>query len=76
MLLDQIFILKCELFYSLWIVFFETSRRFGFSTRSVGHVMFSFARTAHAQLHGSLMGRFFYVYGFLHFYFGSLWLSG
>ena len=27
-------------------MFFETSRRFSFSTRSLGHVMFSFAGTA------------------------------
>ena len=29
-------------FYSLWIVFWNDSRRFGFSTRSLGHMMFSF----------------------------------
>ena len=27
-------------------------------------------------VHGSLMGHFLYLYGFLHFSFGSLWLSG
>ena len=49
-------------------MFFETSRRFGFSTRSLGHVMFSFAGTAQEAgaggrsgpagipVHGSLMG--------------------
>ena len=43
-LLDPIFmILKCDFFYSLWIVFLETSRRFDLSSRSRGHVMFSFA---------------------------------
>ena len=29
--------------YSFWIEFWNDSRCFGFSTRSVGHVMFSFA---------------------------------
>ena len=36
-LLDPIFILKCMNF---WIVFWNDSQRFGFSTRSLGHVMF------------------------------------
>ena len=37
--LDPIFmILKCEIVHSLWIVFFETSQRFDFSTRSLGHI--------------------------------------
>ena len=45
-LLDPIFmILKCDFFYLLWIVFLETSRRFDLSSRSLGHVMFSFAGT-------------------------------
>ena len=47
---------------------FETSQRFGFSTKSLGHVMFSFAGTAQEAgaggrsgaagilIHGSLMG--------------------
>ena len=40
-LLDPIFmILKCDFFYSLWIVFLKTSRRFDLSSRSRGHVMF------------------------------------
>ena len=50
-------------------MFFKLSRRFGFSTRSLGHVMFSFAGTAQeagaggrsgaagSPVHGSLMGR-------------------
>ena len=49
---------------------FETSRRFNFSSRSLRHVMFSFAGTAQeagaggrsgaagVPVHGSLMGRF------------------
>ena len=45
-LLDPIFILKWINFDSLWIVFWNSSWRFGFSTRSVGHVMFSFVGTA------------------------------
>ena len=32
--------------YSLWIMFLKLSRRFGFSNRSIGHVVFSFAGTA------------------------------
>ena len=52
-------------------------------------MMFSFAGTAQEAgaggrsgaagipVHGSLMGRFSYnVYGFFHFSFGPLWLSG
>ena len=50
-------------------MFFETSRRFGFSSRSLGHVMFSFAGTAQEAgaggrsgaagipVHGSMMRR-------------------
>ena len=45
-LLDPIFILKWINFDSLWIVFWNSSWRFGFSTRSVGHVMFSLVGTA------------------------------
>ena len=37
----QLFILKWMNFYSLWIMFWNESQRFGFSTRSLGHVMFS-----------------------------------
>ena len=57
---------------------FKTSRCFGFSTRSLGHVMFSFAGTAQEAgaggrsgaagipVHGSLMERFsLCIYGFL-----------
>ena len=59
-----------EFFYSLWIVFLKLSQRFDLSTRSLGHVMFSFAGTAQAvgaggrsgaagiPVHGSLMGCF------------------
>ena len=58
------------IFHSLWIVFLETSRHFDLSSRSLGHVMFSFAGTAHKTgaggrsgaavipVHGSLMVRF------------------
>ena len=37
---------EMRFFHSLWIVFLETSRRFDLSSRSLGHVMFSFAGTA------------------------------
>ena len=59
--------------------FLETSRRSDLSSRSLGHVMFSFAGTAQEAgaggrsgaagipVHGSLMGRFS---------FGPLWLAG
>ena len=36
---------------------FETSRRFGFSTRSLGHVMFSFAGTAQEAGAGGRSGQ-------------------
>ena len=51
-------------------MFLKLSRRFGFSTRSLGHMMFSFVGTAQEAgaggrsgavgipVHGSLMGRF------------------
>ena len=54
----------------------KLSRRFGFSTRSLGHVMFSFAGTAQEAGaggrsgaagnpgRGSLMGRFSYIASF------------
>ena len=46
-LLDPIFmILKCELFTRALDRVFETSRRFDFSTRNLGHVMFPFVGTA------------------------------
>ena len=50
-LLDPIFMIsKCELFTPLDRVF-ETSRRFNVSTtRSLGHVMFSFAGTAQENI--------------------------
>ena len=69
--------------------FLETSRRFDLSSRSLGHVMFSFAGTAQEAgaggrsgaagipVHGSLTGRFSFVYiWLLSFSFGPLWLSG
>ena len=40
---------------TLWIVFLKLSQRFGFSTRSLGHVMFSFAGTA--QEAGAMVDR-------------------
>ena len=69
-------------------MFLETSRRFDLSSRSLGHMMFSFMGNAQEAgaggrsgatgitVHGSLMGAFLYVYGFFHFSFGPLWLSG
>ena len=69
-------------------MFLETSRHFDLSTRSLGLAMSSFTGTAQEAgaggrygavdipVHGSLMGRFLYLYGFLHFSFGPLWLSG
>ena len=69
-ILDTIFILQWIHFNSLWIVFWNYSRRFGFSSRSLGHVMFSFAGTAQEAgaggrsvavgipVRSSLMGRF------------------
>ena len=70
-------------------MFLETSRRFDLSSRSLGHVMFSFAGNAQEAgaggrsgaagipVHGSLMGRFsLCMHGFFHFSFGPLWLSG
>ena len=51
-------------------MFLETQRRFDLSSRSIGHLMFSFAGTAQEAgaggrsgaagipVHGSLMGRF------------------
>ena len=59
--------------------YFETLYKFGFSSRSLGHVMFSFAGTAQEAgaggrsgaagnpVRGSLMVLFLYVYRFLHF---------
>ena len=44
--LNIIFNLKCELFTHFGSYFLKFSRRFGFSTRSLGHVMFSFTGTA------------------------------
>ena len=75
-------------FHSLWIVFLETSRRFDLSSRSLGHVMFSFAGTAQEAgaggrsgatgipVHGSLMGRLSLFIWLLSLFFWSiLWLS-
>ena len=57
-------------FDSLWNVFWNDTRRFGFSTRSLGHVMFSFLGNAQEAgaggrsgasgipVVGSLLGRF------------------
>ena len=51
-LLDAIFmILKCELFTHFGSCFETNSRHFGFSTRSLGHVMFSFAGTAQEAIY-------------------------
>ena len=51
-LLDAIFmILKCELFAHFGSCFETNSRHFGFSTRRLGHVMFSFAGTAQEAIY-------------------------
>ena len=48
-------ILKCDFFTHFGSCFFETSRRFDLSSRSLGHVMFSFAGTAQEAGAGSDM---------------------
>ena len=44
------------IFHSLWIEFLETSRRVDLSSRSLGHVMFSFAGAAHEAGAGGRSG--------------------
>ena len=45
-ILYEIYLIKWIHFYSLWIVFLNASQCFGFSSRSLGHVMFTFAGNA------------------------------
>ena len=75
---------------TLDLVSLETSRRFDLSSRSLGHVMFSFPGTAQEAgaggrsgaagipVHGSLMGRFSLYIWLLSLFFWSivaLWLA-